>query len=37
LKAQVAADGAFGICNIFVQDAADGDWAIQVWQSLQHA
>jgi hypothetical protein len=37
LKAQVAADGAFAICNIYVHDPADRDWAVQVWQSLQHA
>jgi hypothetical protein len=35
LNARSAVAGAAALCNIFVHDPADRDWAIATWQSLR--
>jgi hypothetical protein len=36
LKAYSAIDGAFALCNIFLQDPSDLPWAVNVWKSLRN-
>jgi hypothetical protein len=36
LKAQVAAAGAFAVCNIYFHEMCDREWAISTWKSLKH-
>ena len=28
--------GEIAVCNIYIEDAADRDWAVQTWQTLRH-
>lgn len=35
LKAYSAVDGAFALCNIFLNEPCDLGWAIEVWKSLR--
>ncbi|MBM3992863.1 MAG: hypothetical protein FJ303_01705 [Planctomycetes bacterium] len=35
LKGYSAVEGNFCLCNIFVQNEADRDWAIETWKSLR--
>jgi hypothetical protein len=37
LNARSAVAGAAALCNIFVRDPADRDWAIATWQSLRRS
>jgi hypothetical protein len=36
LKAYAAVAAHLALCNIFVHDLADRDWAVAVWHSLNH-
>jgi hypothetical protein len=36
LKAYSAVEGGFALCNVFVPDRDDLDWALDVWKSLRH-
>ncbi len=36
LKAYSAIDGAFALCNVFLSDRNDLDWALNVWKSLRN-
>jgi hypothetical protein len=36
LSARSAVAGSAVLCNVFFNDVADRDWAIQTWRSLQH-
>lgn len=37
LSARSAVAGTLVVCNIFVHDKADRDWALETWRSLRHA
>ncbi|SIO18133.1 hypothetical protein SAMN05444166_2858 [Singulisphaera sp. GP187] len=36
LSGRSAVEGGLGICNIFVEDETERDWAESVWRSLRH-
>jgi hypothetical protein len=36
LKAYSAIEGNFCLCNIYVKDESDRDWAIEIWKSLRN-
>ena len=35
LKGYSAVEGKFALCNIYLQDESDRDWAIAIWKSLR--
>jgi hypothetical protein len=37
LKGYTAIEGNFSLCNIYIQDESDRDWAIEVWKSVRHS
>jgi hypothetical protein len=36
LKGYTAVEGSFALCNIYLQDPADRQWALEIWKSLRH-
>lgn len=37
LSGRSAVAGGLGVCNVFVEDPGERDWAVAVWRSLDHA
>ena len=36
LKGYTAIEGNFCLCNIYLQDERDRDWALEIWKSLRN-
>lgn len=36
LSGRSAVAGGLGVCNVFVEDEGDRDWAASIWESLDH-
>jgi hypothetical protein len=37
LSGVTGAPGELAVCNVYVGDASDRDWAVRTWHSLRHA
>lgn len=37
LEGRVALPGHLGVCDIFIEDPAAKDWAVEVWRSIRHS
>ena len=36
LSGRSAVDGGLAVCNVFIEDPGERDWAVAVWRSLEH-
>ena len=36
LSGVAGADGQLAVCNVYIEDPTDRDWAVKTWQSLRH-